>query len=905
MSTKAVDKLTFSTGIDSFDDILHGLTKGDNVVWQVDHIDDYIHFLLPFCRRANEENKPLVYFRFAQHKYLLPDDIKVDCRKLDPYAGFELFISEIFTVIEEYGIGSCYVFDSLSELSVDWYSDRMLGNFFMLMCPRLYDYDTIAYFMLSKQRHTPFALDSIQRTAQIVLDLYRGEDAYYILPIKVDGRHSESMYMLHRCTAREADNKKDENNEILAKDKNSSDCCFAFNADVSQYLLTPVSKSVIVAEILSSVSHPWIDCNIGWRDTWTDILIKAQRVDKVIQETGEIPNGVDDLKKQLIRMMVTRDRKLSELCEHYFDLANLLCIGKRVVGTGLIGGKAAGMLLGRIILKKTNPEWKQKLETHDSFYIASDVFYSYIIENDCWWECRSLKTKKLDFDKADSIRNKITAGVFRHEIIEQFREMLNYFGQSPIIVRSSSLLEDAYGNAFSGKYESVFCANQGTPEERLKRFIDAVRTVYASTMSRDALAYREHNDLLQKDEQMALLVQRVSGEFYDHIYFPHLAGVGYSFNPFVWNSKIKAEKGVLRLVFGLGTHAVDRVGDDYTRIVAIDEPLLRPERSFDAVSKYSQKMVDILDLKENIHTSWNFESVYGIAKSVPWKILTSRNEEMEQRAKNMGIKNIFSQMLTFDELLSGKDFLKDMHEILKTLEDSYDHPVDIEFSVNFIDKEHYRINILQCRPFHISKTSKAIQDLDKIDEDNILMKSKGPFIGQSISKEIDTIIYVVPGEYSEMSTSQRYSVARIIGELSNSFDDDANIMLIGPGRWGTTMPALGVPVSFREIRNISILCELVMMHEGLMPDLSLGTHFFNDLVEMDILYMAFFPNRENYFWNRNILETSPNSLLKIKPEAKQWEKAIRVIDSCTFRRNTKLFLHADTLKQQGVLYLNK
>ena len=200
MSTKLADKLTFSTGIDSFDDILHGLVKGDNVVWQVDHIDDYIHFLLPFCRRVNEENKPLVYFRFAQHEYLLPDDIKVDCRKLDPYAGFEVFISEIFAVIEEYGVGACYVFDSLSELSVDWYSDRMLGNFFMLTCPYLYDYDTIAYFMLSKKRHTPFALDAIQRTAQLVLDLYRGDDAYYILPVKVDGRYSESMYMLHRCT---------------------------------------------------------------------------------------------------------------------------------------------------------------------------------------------------------------------------------------------------------------------------------------------------------------------------------------------------------------------------------------------------------------------------------------------------------------------------------------------------------------------------------------------------------------------------------------------------------------------------------------------------------------------------------------------------------------------------------
>ena len=242
-------------------------------------------------------------------------------------------------------------------------------------------------------------------------------------------------------------------------------------------------------------------------------------------------------------------------------------------------------------------------------------------------------------------------------------------------------------------------------------------------MSKDALSYRAHRSLLDKDEQMALLVQRVSGEFYDHIYFPHLAGVGYSFNPFVWNSKIKAEEGVLRLVFGLGTHAVDRVGDDYTRIVAINEPLMRPEVNFDAVSKYSQKMVDLLDLTENVHATKSFESVYEVARSVPWKKLVSRNEEMAERARSMGIKDIFTQMLTFDDLLSSGTFLSDMREILRTLEKAYRYPVDIEFSVNFIDEEQYLINILQCRPFHITKSHRSIANLDEIADKNILMKT--------------------------------------------------------------------------------------------------------------------------------------------------------------------------------------
>ena len=133
------------------------------------------------------------------------------------------------------------------------------------------------------------------------------------------------------------------------------------------------------------------------------------------------------------------------------------------------------------------------------------------------------------YEGIEAIKEKILKGKFPRFILNQFREMLDYFGQSPIIVRSSSLLEDAYGNSFSGKYESVFCANQGNHKERLFAFLNAVRVVYASTIDIEALTYRKDRGLLDKDEEMALLVQRVSGEKQGPYYFPHIAGVGYSF----------------------------------------------------------------------------------------------------------------------------------------------------------------------------------------------------------------------------------------------------------------------------------------------------------------------------------------------------------------------------------------
>ena len=151
-------------------------------------------------------------------------------------------------------------------------------------------------------------------------------------------------------------------------------------------------------------------------------------------------------------------------------------------------------------------------------------------------------------------------GNFAKYIVDEFSEMLDYFGQSPIIVRSSSLLEDSYGNAFSGKYESVFCANQGPHHKRLQDFLSAIRTIYASSMSEKALRYRAQRGLLDDDEQMSLLVQRVSGVRYDGLFYPQVAGVGLSRNPYVWHECIDPNAGVIRLVFGLGTRAVDRSG---------------------------------------------------------------------------------------------------------------------------------------------------------------------------------------------------------------------------------------------------------------------------------------------------------------------------------------------------------
>ncbi|MFC1552797.1 PEP/pyruvate-binding domain-containing protein, partial [Candidatus Latescibacterota bacterium] len=361
--------------------------------------------------------------------------------------------------------------------------------------------------------------------------------------------------------------------------------------------------------------------------------------------------------------------------------------------------------------------------------------------------------------------------------LQQFVEMFDSFGQSPIIVRSSSLLEDNFGNAFSGKYESVFCANQGTRDERFEAFLTAVRRVYASTMSKEALTYRDRRGLLNRDEQMALLVQRVSGAVYDSLFYPQIAGVGLSFNPYVWNEKIDPESGMLRLVAGLGTRAVDRHDDDYTRVVALNEPGLSPERNFDKMKKFAQRRVDVIDLEENTFSSRDFDEICQIYPTYLTEIVGSKlNVGGDSGATQKASRDYW--MITFEKLFADTEFLDDMRELLGLLQDAYDYPVDTEFTTNFRQDGSYKINLVQCRPLQMGDRGKIVKPPENIAHENIVLKTHGAIIGPSLVSEIERIIYVVPSVYGQMPENERYALAQMIGRITH-VEEDKTIILYG------------------------------------------------------------------------------------------------------------------------------
>ncbi|MDZ7620570.1 MAG: PEP/pyruvate-binding domain-containing protein, partial [Patescibacteria group bacterium] len=799
---------TFTTGLPGLDHVLKGVMAGDNIVWQVDDIGDYKSLVEPYAKAARDSGRRLIYFRFASHEALLPDDFGAEIHRPNPALGFESFVNSVHEVIEAVGMHAVYVFDCLSELASTWLADQMLGNFFVLTCPRLWDLETVTYFALYRNYHASFALNPITETTQFLLDVFRHRQTIYVRPIKVQHRSTHSMNTIH-----------------------------AWEGDQFR----PITSSTIISELLVSSRWPGLraDTRLGF---WRRIFNEAQQAHDDVLAGRFPPEHECDVFQRLSRMVLSRDEAMLNLTHRYLSLADILEIRDRMVGIGLIGGKALGMILARAILKQHAPRLFALLETHDSFHIGSDVFYTFLIRNGAWWIRQKQRNPDTFLDGLEEARGRILQGRFPDYTMDQFQAILDYFGESPYIVRSSSLLEDAYGNAFAGKYESVFCVNQGTREQRLTALLDTVRQVYASTMSENALRYRGARGLLESDEQMALLIMRVCGEKYDDKFFPEIAGVGFSHNPYVWHKDIDPRAGVVRLVFGLGTRAVDRADDDYTRLVALNAPSRRPESNFDQVCEYSQHRVDYLDLASNSLVSGHIMDLLRETPGLPVDMVASS----DTAAGREGASPAYA--LTFNTLLTETPFVTDMREVLQTLEQAYGCPVDIEFAVNFVGEPEYRINLLQCRPLQVRVDSGAALPAISVEDADRILEARGAIIGPSRFVRLDRLIYVVPHLYAELPLSRRYEVARLLGSINLAeCGQGKTTILLGPGRWGTSSPELGIPVHFSEISRVSVLCEIVAMRDNLTPDVSVGTHFLNELVEMDILYMALFPKQQSNY----------------------------------------------------------
>lgn len=847
------------SGLPGLDSMLDSIRMGDNVVWQVSSMDDYMHFVTPLCNQLYEEGKELLYMHFSGHPALLQAGNGIRVYEFDPSEGFEAFTMNVRRRIKAEGRDAFYVFDCLSDLQAAWATDLMMGNFFKVTCPYLFELNTVAYFPLLRGQHSFDAVARIQETTQLLLDVYTDSESLYINPLKVWNRYSPNMFLPHKYM--------EENGSFLPLKGGYE-----------------ISRFYTLVDALTNTSE---NQNL---DSWERFITDTRRT---YRREGIFTPAVEDI---ISHTMMSNDEKILSLLKTYFEPDDYFLVYKRMIGTGCIGGKACGMLLARKIIQKDNPEAFAHMEPHDSYYLGSDVFYTYIVHNKFWRLHIHQKTKQGYFKLAPQLEQAFLSGSFPEAIRLQFIRMLEYFGQRPIIVRSSSLQEDAFGNAFAGKYESVFCINTGTMDERLTELENAVRTVYASTMNTSALEYRRQRGLGFKDEQMALLIQRVSGSMYEDFLMPNAAGVGYSYSAYKWDDSIDASDGMLRLVMGLGTRAVDRTEGDYPRIVNLSAPERSTLTESWAKHQYSQRYVDLMDYTTKSLSSRPLKDITPYMDSWYKKLVLEHDSDAERTFRERGQRReiLFANC---EGLVRNTEFTGCMKSLLHTLQQAYQYPVDIEFTINGTDTGEFVFNLLQCRPLQVGTRRDAVT-VPSLPEDKTVFSVTGSSMGGSRAEDIDYVVFVDSRAYYEFPYKRKPDIAHIIGDINHHFrKSNQNLLLFVPGRIGTSSPELGVPVSFAAINHFCAICEMSDSEVGYMPELSYGSHMFQDLVEAEIFYTALFDTPKTRIFNRTVFHDMHNILTEILPDCKEYEDIVKVCHT----EGMHLKLYSDIQNSETVL----
>jgi hypothetical protein len=641
---------------------------------------------------------------------------------------------------------------------------------------------------------------------------------------------------------------------------------------------------------------------------------------ELLFEQGEMIESMPDADKEkyearlqaiiavLIRTMISDQLKYIKIARQWFTVEDLREISRRKIGGGKIGGKAAGMLLAMRILKETAPEGiRDRFRLPNSFYLGSDVYYNFMSLNDLGgWNGQKYKTEEQMREDFPLLCEEFYKGEFPPEVIENLDRVLIEAENRPLIVRSSSLLEDNFGTSFAGKYESIFLPNQGPREERLSALTNAIARIYASVMNPDVLIYRHTKELADYDERIGILIQIVEGEQVGRYYFPHAAGVAFSRNLYRWSPQIKQDEGFLRLVSGLGTRAVDMLADDYPRLVALSHPRLHSSSDVRTIKRYSQQNLDAIDIETNSFVTVpvreainaDYDSLRYIAQVEQDGYLAPILSRLDSTEK---------LVLTFDGLLSRTPFSKSMRAALALLETHYGSPVDTEFTVEILNPDEQpdvRITLLQCRPQSHIHESNDVQIPADLEAEHIIFSSE-TMVPQGVVKDIEYVLFVPSEGYFSLETqAERTQLERSIGQLNSALKGHVFIA-VGPGRWGTSTPDLGVHISYSDIYNSRALIELAGEEVGASPEPSFGTHFFQDLMEANIYPLGVFLDEEGTTFKRDFFYSTPNRISEfISIENPRVVAALKLIAVSDYRPNASLDLIMDASKSRAVAFLN-
>ena len=619
-------------------------------------------------------------------------------------------------------------------------------------------------------------------------------------------------------------------------------------------------------------------------------------------KTAGLPRSTrDSLRVSLIRRFLTDQLDYIKIAKGYLETTDFQDVLDRMVlpadSHGKLGGKGSGLLLAKRILDRDACDETPvgEIRVPRTRYVASDALLDFIRHNDLE-DVLEQKYKDIEQVRQEypNIIQLFKNSNFPPDLLKGLSLALDDFGDAPLIVRSSSLLEDRMSTAFSGKYKSLFLANQGTKKERLEALTDAIAEIYASVVGPDPIEYRRDRGLLDFNEEMGILIQEVVGVRVGPYWVPAFAGVAFSRNEFRWSSRIRREDGLIRLVPGLGTRAVDRTGDDYPTLVVPGQPKLRVNVAVDEVVRYAPKKIDVINLERNAFETVDIAGfVERFGSQVPGlaRVFSILDNGLLKKPVPLLLDTARDDLIvTFNGLVEDTDFLGRFANMMKLLEEGMGKPVDVEFVHD--GRDFY---LLQCRPQSSAADEQPAPIPKDVPKENVVF-SADRFVSNGWLPDVSHIVYVDPQRYSDLGErADMVAVGRAVGRL-NMLLPKRQFILMGPGRWGSRGDIqLGVNVTYADISNTSMLVEIARRKGNYRPEVSFGTHFFQDLVESRIRYLPLFPDDEGAIFNEGFLLRSRNLLPELLPEFARLGEVLRVIDvaAASSGRVLRVLMNAD------------
>ncbi|MBN2430610.1 MAG: PEP/pyruvate-binding domain-containing protein [Acidobacteria bacterium] len=586
----------------------------------------------------------------------------------------------------------------------------------------------------------------------------------------------------------------------------------------------------------------------------------------------------------LIRRFLSDQLEYINIAKHHLTIRKITDVVKRIIvpgeGSGRIGGKASGLMLAKSILEDAyeRGDIRSMPCIPPAYFLRSDAILHFIKYNNLD-ECYNIKYRDPEeIQEEHPILLKIFKNAtFPPLLLEGLRRILEDFQDKPLVIRSSSLLEDRFGTAFSGKYRSLFVANQGPLEQRLDELTNAIAEVYASVFSPDALIYRRERGLLDFQEEMAIIVQEVVGDPIGPYYFPAYAGVAFSNNEIRWSPRIHREDGVVRMVAGLGTRAVDRMSDDYAHLMSPGQPQLRANVRADEIIYYSQRLIDVIDRDKQQFNTLDLREIFrdylGEYPELENLVSVNRGSEIAMPVGILLSEDPEALCVTFEGLTRRTPFARTMKDMLSILADAYHRPVDVEFAA-----DSRGLCLLQCRPQSQAVASARVSIPKDVPIQDIVF-SANRHVQDGCIEGLRYIVYIDPFDYDAVQDyDDLVQIGQAVGHLNRTLPR-RSFILMGPGRWGSRGDIkLGVKVTYFDINNCRMLIEIARQKGSYVPEVSFGTHFFQDLVEADIRYLPLYPDDPVNHFNEDFLHKSPTVLAEVAPMYKRLERIVRVID---------------------------